>query len=131
MALTEPESMEECLYFTRRTFDNDGSAVAWVCKDKCPKCGKGLMGKPIVKGKVKIRSEDYECPECGYTVSKSEYEPTLQVQVKYKCPKCGKSGETTTPYKRKSFQGVQAYVFQCEHCGEKIGLTKKMKDIKK
>ena len=25
------------------------------------------MGKPVVKGKVKIRALEYVCPECGYT----------------------------------------------------------------
>ena len=132
MALTEPESMSECLYFTRRTLDDvsGGHVVAWVKKAKCPKCGKGLMGKPIEKGHVRIRSEDYECPVCKYIVSKEEYEPTLQIEIQFTCPKCRKSGETTTQYKRKSFQGVQSYVFDCTFCGEKIPLTKKMKTIK-
>ena len=39
--------------------------------------------------------------------------------------------EAKTEYKLKSFKGVKAYVFQCGKCGEKIGITKKMKELKK
>ena len=126
-----PESMDECFYFTRRTLENDGKAVAWVLKPDCPECGKAKMGKPVDKGKVKIRAKEYVCPSCGYTVSKEEFEPTLTMNIQYKCPHCGNSGEATTNYKLKSFLGTKAYVFTCEKCGEKIGITKKMKDVKK
>ena len=90
------------------------------------------MGKPVGKdGKVKIRAKEYACPRCGYTVPKDEFEPTLTMHIQYKCPHCGKDGTTTTDYKRKKFKGVDAYVFTCNDCGEKIPLTKKMKGLKK
>lgn len=130
MTLKEPSSMEGVVYFTNRIF-GEGYAKAWVYKIQCPKCGKTKMGKPIEKGKVKIRAKEYKCPECGYTESKEEHEAKLKVEIKYKCPYCGNEGETTTEYKRKSFEGVPAHVFVCEKCGKKIGITKKMKNIKK
>jgi len=46
MTLREPESMEECVYFTNRAIDN-GHAKAWVFREKCPKCKKGMMSKPF------------------------------------------------------------------------------------
>ena len=127
-----PNSMDECFYFTNRTI-NSGHVIAWVYRPKCPKCGKGIMGKPVDEktGKVKSRAKIYVCPECGYEVDKDEFDKTLTVEIQYKCPFCGKSGEATTEYKRKSFKGVPAYVFKCGHCGEKIGITKKMKVPKK
>ena len=130
MAITEPESMDECIYFTRRTEGDKGHIMAWAHKKKCPKCG-ALMGKPVEKGKVKIRAKEYVCGECGYTEDKKEHEESLTVCVKYTCPHCENKGEAEIPFKRKSFQGVQAFVFQCEKCNEKIGITKKMKDPKK
>jgi uncharacterized Zn finger protein len=128
-----PESMDECFYFTNRILENDGSIIAWVHKPNCPKCKKGIMGKPVdpKTGKVKTRADTYVCKECGYEVEKAELDPTLTVEIQYKCPFCGNSGETTTEYKRKSYKGVKAYVFTCEKCGEKIGITKKMKKPKK
>ena len=129
--ITEPESMDECIYFTNRTLENNGKIKAWVYKADCPECGKAKMGKPVVKGKVKIRAKEYVCPECGHTEEKSEHEPKLDVEVIYTCPYCGKSGEATTPYVRKTWQGVKAYVFTCDGCNEKIGITKKMKKSKK
>jgi len=132
MALKEPESMDECVYFTRRKLDEKGSVMAWVSRKECPKCGKAMMGKPKGEnGKIKIRSEDYECPACKYSVSKEEYEPTLECSIKYTCPHCGKSGEAAVPYKRKSFMGTKAIVFECGSCKEKIGITKKLADVKK
>ena len=91
------------------------------------------MGKPINEktGKVKSRAKIYVCPECNHEVDKAEFDKTMPVEVQYTCPHCGKSGEATTEFKLKSFQGVKAYVFKCEHCDEKIGITKKMKVPKK
>jgi ssDNA-binding Zn-finger/Zn-ribbon topoisomerase 1 len=106
----------------------EGKAVAWVLRGKCPKCGKGLMGKPRGKdGSVRIRSPEYVCPACGYTVAKEEYEGTLTCNIQYTCPYCRKQGEAQVPYKRKTFEGVQAVVFECQHCHKKLGISKKMK----
>jgi len=132
MALKLPDSMNECIYFTRRTCEGDkGHIMAWALKKKCPKCGKASMGKPVAKGKVKIRAKEYVCPECGYTEEKFEHEGTLKLSVKYTCPKCNFQGETEIPFKRKSFQGVQAFVFECEKCNQSIPVTKKLKSLKK
>jgi len=128
-----PESMDKCFYFTNRVLENNGSIIAWVYRPKCPKCGKGIMGKPVdpKTGKVKKRADIYTSKECGYEVNSDEFDETLKVEVQYKCPFCGNSGETTTDYKRKKYKGVDAYVFTCGKCGEKIGITKKMKETKK
>ncbi len=125
-----PESMAECAYFTRRAFENS-KIIAWVLKEPCPKCKKGMMGKPVEKGKVKIRATEYVCPECGYSEEKNTYEAKLTCSIQYTCAKCQHSGETTAPFKRKSFQGVKAIVFECQGCHEQIPITKKMKEIKK
>jgi len=126
--LKQPESMDECLYFTNREIGN-GWVKAWVFRKTCPKCEKALMGKPIEKGKVKTRAKEYVCNECGYKESKEEHESSLTMNIIYKCPYCGFEGETTTEYKRKTFKGVPAYVFTCQKCGKKIAITKKLKDI--
>lgn len=133
MALKEPNSTNECVYFTRRTIGdrNQGKLMAWVCRMDCPKCKKAKMGKPVEGGKVKIRAVEYKCPSCGFTESKEEHEPKLTVEVKYTCPYCGNVGEATTPYMRKTFEGVPSYVFECGKCGKKIGISKKMKAGKK
>ena len=131
MSLKFPESMDECLYFTRRKLENNGRIIAWAMKKDCPECHKGLMGKPVEKGKVKVRASEYVCPECGYTEPKKEYEDTVEISVQYTCPHCGKEGETKTDYKRKKWMGVDSYVFVCEGCNKKIGITKKMKEAKK
>lgn len=123
---TLPESMDECLYFTNR-----GEILAWVYKKECPKCKKARMGKPVVKGKIKNRAKEYVCPECNYTEEKAEHEATLELQAQYTCPHCGKEGESTGEYKRKNYQGVPSYMVECEHCGEIIALTKKLKVPKK
>lgn len=128
--VTVPKSMEECLYFTNRSVDN-GNIMAWVYKKDCPKCKSAKMGKPIEKGKIKIRAKEYVCPKCNFTEEKVEHEESLTLEAKYTCPKCGKDGESTGQYKRKKFQGVPAYVVECKHCGENIPITKKLKDIKK
>ncbi|MBI4149908.1 hypothetical protein HY488_00730 [Candidatus Woesearchaeota archaeon] len=132
MALKQPESMDECIYFTRRTLMGTGKVMAWVFKQPCPKCKKAMMGKPVdEKGHVKIRAKEYVCPACKYTVEKSEYEDTLTCDIIYTCPKCKHQGETSVPFKRKAWQGVKAIVFECGKCKEKLGVTKKMKEGKK
>jgi predicted RNA-binding Zn-ribbon protein involved in translation (DUF1610 family) len=125
MALKQPESVDECLYFTRRKFDPKGHAMAWAFRKECPKCKKGLMKKP------KKTSPTYDCPACGYSEPKTEHEESATINIEYVCPSCGHAGETTTPYKRRTWQGVKAFVFTCQACNEKIGLTKKMKEPKK
>ena len=129
MSLKKPESMEEVIYITRRAID-DGRVMAWVYKKECKQCGKAKMGKPVEKGKVKIRAKEYVCPACNHTVEKNEYEETLDVEIEYTCPHCKHEGETTTQFKRKSFKGAKAIVFKCEKCNEDIPITKKMKKTK-
>jgi transcription elongation factor Elf1 len=130
MTLKVPESMQECIYFSNRSLDS-GEVTAWVYRKECPKCHKADMGKPVVKGKVKIRAKEYTCPECGFTEEKDEHEGSLELQAKYTCPHCEKEGEGTTVYKRKRFKGTDAYIITCEHCNETIPITKKLKAIKK
>ncbi|MBS3126963.1 hypothetical protein J4228_02235 [Candidatus Woesearchaeota archaeon] len=130
MKLRTPESMDECLYFTNRSI-GEGHILAWVYRKQCPKCKKAQMGKPVEKGKVKTRAKEYTCPSCGFTEEKNEHEESLTLEAQYTCPSCGKEGESTTEYKRKNYQGVPSYLIVCEHCGEKIPITKKLKKIKK
>ncbi len=129
MSLRMPENMDEVVYFTRRVADN-ARILAWVFKEKCPKCHKALMGKPVGEnGKVKIRATAYECPDCGHSVGKKEYEETLTCNIEYTCPACSFKGEAQIPFKRKKFKGVDALVFECSKCKAKIPITKKMKEL--
>lgn len=132
MALELPENMEKLVYFTRRKI-NDGLTIAWVEKQPCPKCGKGLMAKPKdpKTGKPKIRSTTYECEACGNEAEKAEYEPTLKANIMYTCPHCKKKGEQTIPFKRKTIAGVSTLRAVCDYCGGNIDITKKMKEPKK
>ena len=127
-----PESMDECIYFTRRAFPSGGKIIAWVYRKTCPQCGE-KMGKPMDEktGKPKVRADTYECHACKYSEPKQEHEESLNVEIIYTCPYCGFSGEATTQYKRKSWEGTKAYVFVCGGCGKKIGITKKMSEGKK
>lgn len=126
MTLKIPETMDDCLYFTNR-----GEVLAWVYRKTCPKCKKAKMGKPVVKSKVKTRAEVYECPLCKYQEEKVAHEESLTLEAAYTCPKCKKKGESTGQYKRKPYLGVPSYIIDCQHCGEKIPLTKKLKNPKK
>jgi predicted RNA-binding Zn-ribbon protein involved in translation (DUF1610 family) len=131
--------MDECIYFTRRKIGDKGQAVAWVFKEKCTKCGKGMMGKPKDEktGKTKIRAKEYKCSECGYTVEKKEYEDTLTCNIQYTCPHCENKGEIQVSFKRKKVQvfdeesqkkkAIDAIKFQCQKCGKDVLVTKKMK----
>ena len=131
MTIEKPNSVEECLYFTNRTIGS-GRAIAWVFRKECPKCHKGRMGKPFKKGnKIDKKADYYVCYACGYKESNEQFENNLVLNVEYKCPDCGNESITTTEYKRKSFEGVPSYVFECEKCNKKIGLTKKLKETKK
>ena len=146
--LKKPQSMDECVYFTNRTSDSS-RIVAWVFRKECPKC-KGIMGKPkkptkdktllaiknptefLAKGgKADKKAENYVCYSCAYSESNEVVEDSLTVNVEYKCPACANEGEATTPYKRKTFEGVPSYVFECSKCKKKIGITKKLKESKK
>jgi len=122
-----PNSVQECLYFSNRIVGK-GKAIAWVYRKDCPKCHKAKMGKPVVKGKVKIRAPEYTCPACGFTEQKVEHEESLTLEAMYTCPSCGKQGEGTTPYIRKKYLGIPSYLIECEHCKAKIPITKKMKE---
>ena len=137
--LKEPESTEDCIYYTFRGIGEEGELKAWVFKEKCKKCGKGLMGKPKDEktGRPKIRAKEYVCPECSYTVEKEEYEKNLTVNIKYTCPHCKFEGETQIPFIRKKVRildeesgkkkSVDVLRFQCGKCGKDIDITKKMK----
>ena len=131
MTLKKPTSVEECVYFTNRAIGS-GRAVAWVFRKECTKCKNGIMGKPQKKnGKVDKKAEHYVCYSCGYQESNEQVENNLILNVEYKCPHCGNEGETTSEYKRKTFEGVPSYVFECQTCHKKSGLTKKLKERKK
>ena len=131
MALKKPNSMQECLYFTNRTIDS-GKAIAWVFRKECPSCRKGIMSKPEKKvGKIDKKADCYICNSCGYKESNEDVENSLVLNVEYKCPHCGNESETTTEYVKKNYYGVKAYIFNCQKCGQKIGITKKLKDTKK
>lgn len=131
--------MDECVYYTFRGIGEKGEAKAWVFRKECPKCGKGLMGKPKDEktGKPKIRAKEYVCPECGHTAEKVEYEESLTVNIKYICPHCEHEGETQVPFKRRKVQifdeesgkkkAVEVLRFSCEKCEKNVDITKKMK----
>ena len=125
--IKEPESMDELIYFTQRA-TGAGKARCWVFKEQCPKCKQAVMGKPVEKGKVKIRAKEYVCPECSYSVEKKEYEESLTANVHYVCPSCSFSGYAQIPFKRKMVQGVPTLQVECEKCKAKINITKKMKE---
>ncbi len=130
MTIKLPDSMEELVYWTSRKL-KEGYVKCWVEREDCPKCKKGLMGKPVKDdGKIKIRAKVYECPECGYTVPKQEYEDSLTANVMYTCPHCKHKGETRVPFKRKTYMGEKAIVFECKKCGKELPITKKMKNVK-
>ena len=131
--------MEECVYMTNRFIGEKGSVRCWVFREKCKKCGNGMMGKPVDEktGKVKTRAKEYACGECGYIVEKEEYEDSLSANISYTCDKCGNSGELQMAFRRnkvKRFndekgkeEKVDALVFECGKCKEKMYVTKKMK----
>lgn len=132
MELREPENMDELVYFSRRSTP-EGKVRAWVFRELCPKCEKELMSKPLDEktGRPKIRAKEYVCPSCAFVVPDKEYEESLELCVDYVCGACNHDGKTKIPYKRKSFMGVKAFVFECDSCKTKIPITKKMKEPKK
>ncbi len=133
MPLKQPESMEECVYYTQRSLGSDGrgSVRVWVFRQACPKCGKSAVGKPRGKnGKVQVRAKEYVCPSCGFSAEKQAYEESLTANAEYTCPACGNRGEAQIPFKRKNIEGVQTLRFQCQKCKASIDVTKKMKEKK-
>jgi len=136
--MKEPNSMDECVYFTIRTIKK-GKIKAWVLKKECPKCKKDQMSKPkdLKTGRPKIRATEYVCSECNHTLEKKEYEESLNICIKYTCPYCSHQGELEVPFKRKKIQlideetgkkkAADSVRFQCEKCGKDIDITKKMK----
>ena len=139
MALTEPKSMEECVYFTNRLLNEKGKARCWVFREKCSKCGKGLMNKPRdpKTGKIQIRAKEFKCPECSYTLPEQEYEDSLTANIQYTCPYCSHNGEIQVPFERKKVRilneaetkkkTTESLRFQCQKCNKNIDITKKMK----
>jgi len=129
--VTEPKSMDELVYMTTRMFD-DALIRVWVYRQKCPKCKKSLMGKPLddKTGKIKVRSSEYVCPSCGYSAEKKAYEDTLEAEFKGTCPHCKKDIEGSVPFKRKSVKGVSTLRIKCPLCSGDIDITKKMKKLK-
>jgi len=137
MGLRQPQSTDECVYFTNRSTEK-GKTRTWVFKEKCPKCKEGIMGKPrdAKTGKPKIRAKEYVCPKCNYTIEKKAYEDTLTANIKYTCP-CSHSGELQIPFRRKKIKifneedqkekTAESLRFQCEKCKKNIDVTKKMK----
>ncbi|MEK6983090.1 MAG: hypothetical protein AABX33_00825 [Nanoarchaeota archaeon] len=131
MALKRPSSMDECVYFTNRSIGS-GKAVAWVFRKECPKCKKDFMNKPRKKsGAIDKKAEHYVCESCSYQESNEQIENSLVLNVEYRCPYCSDEGETTSEFKRKTFEGVPSFVFECQKCHKLIGLTKKMKEKKR
>ena len=132
LELRQPESMDELVYFSRRKTP-EGRVMAWAFRELCPKCKKELMSKPLdpKTKKPKVRAKEYVCNACGYEVSDKEYEESLELCVDYTCGSCEHEGKTKIPYKRKTFMGVKAFVFECDNCKTKIPITKKMKEPKK
>lgn len=129
MAKELPEDMDELVYFTRRKFKGKGSAIAWVNRIECPQCGEGLMSKPRDEktGKFKTRATSYVCDACGHEENKKEHQEKLTCEIIYECPFCNHTDETDAGFKRKSFYGAKAVVFECAGCGERLGITKKLK----
>lgn len=136
--MNKPASMDECVYYTSRVNDK-GDTTAWVFREKCPKCGKALMGKPKdpKTGKVKTRATEYVCPECGHTMQKQEYEDTLTINIEYACPHCGNKSDTQVPFTWKKTRienpetgkkkTIDVIKFSCDKCKKELHLARKMK----
>lgn len=79
-------------------------------------------------GKPKIRAKEYVCDKCGFTEEKAIHEESLLMNIQYTCPHCSNEGEATIQYKKKNFEGVPSYVFECDKCHKKIAIAKRMKE---
>ena len=128
-----PESMDELLYFTNRKLPNGTKIIAYVERKICPECGKEQMGKPINEktGKTKTRAKVYVCPSCGYEEPKQEHEESCELQIQYTNPEGTKLKKTTSPYKRRTWRGMKAFIFHNEFLDERYGITKRLKVKKK
>ena len=138
MALVEPKSMDECVYFTNRVSDK-GKTRCWVIREKCTKCNKGLMSKPRdpKTGRIQIRAKEFKCSECNYTVAEQGYEDSLTANIQYTCQHCNHNGEIQVPFKRKKVKVfdeenmkskmIESLRFQCQKCSKNIDITHKLK----
>ncbi|MDO8628189.1 MAG: hypothetical protein Q7R56_00350 [Nanoarchaeota archaeon] len=139
MSLQLPSSVDECVYFTRRSLGSKGKVVAWVLRETCKSCNKGVMEKPRdpKTNRFKLRAKDYTCTACKIVVPLDAYEDSLTLCSLYTCPSCSKEGESSVPYRRKKVKvfdeeagkekTADAVQFLCQHCSGKINVTKKMK----
>src|SRR3989344_8480094 len=97
-----PSSVDECIYFTRRSLGKLGKVVAWVPRQLC-KCGQGLMEKPRdpKTHRFKLRASEYLCSVCKFSAPVDSFEDSLTMSAQYICPSCGKSGDVSVPFRRK------------------------------
>jgi len=140
MELERPKSMSELVYYTRRA-DEQNKSELWVFRGPCPKCGKGLMGKPVnpKTGKVMSRADEYVCHDCNYTIGAEEYRDTLDANISYTC-KCGHSGGIKVPFKRNKVSILNpktgkkkrkmALVFNCSKCNSEIIIVSDVRGAK-
>ena len=136
MPLKEPQSMDECVYFSNRILGEKGKARVWVFREKCPKCNEGLMGKPLdaKTGRPKIRTKEFQCPKCKYSLPQEEYEDSLNANIQYTCPHCQNKDELQISFKRQKVRienpetgkkkTKQAIRFQCSKCSKNIDIIK-------
>ena len=66
--LKEPESMDECSFFTRRVLEDNTKLVAWVPKD------------------TNIVNIKYTCGKCG---ASGEISQEYKKPIKFVCQNCG------------------------------------------
>ena len=78
--IIKPKGVDDCVYFTNRTFDN-GRVLAWVLKKECKKCKSGFMIKPLKKGKPDKKSLFYVCANCNNQEENSKVEADLILNV--------------------------------------------------
>src|SRR3989344_1530174 len=99
MMLQLPSSVDECVYFTRRSLGK-GKVAAWVPREICNVCKKGIMEKPRdpKTNRFKLRAKEYICTACKVVVPIEEYENTLTLCALYTCPSCSKEGDASVPY---------------------------------
>ena len=129
MALQQPKSMDELVYYTSRDLGK-GDVRMWVFRKQCPKCGTQMAKPKDSRGKVRVRTKEYVCSKCGHKEENKAYEDSLLANVEYTCPQCSNRSETQVPFKRKLIEGVPTIRITCGKCGSNIDVTKKMKEKK-